>query len=380
MSNNRTVLNDLQARLKETAIEEPRDVSIFNKKNTMSEDTLRILYANTNLQPLGYRDFDVSNVQISEQKLVKPILEDALLNGATTIFFTINRTIDISEYSALEGIKEKAEEVGFKVLDIVNYREGFWISHEESGVSFLKEAIESRNFPLQQVPVPVASTYQSTLAFENYIGANINEFYQEVIWEQLKESYPFLTKANSESLVDYLTKLSSSKREELGVIILKRGEIKNVESLFKGNINSIDIDMRVFMAKVLKEQSDGVFFVHNHPSSIVDPSAQDIRFTERVKDVSESLGIQYIDHFIIGKGKINPDIGGVGQVQEYQTKISKEIAATKEMKGTLERIKEEVGNARTDLRNTPSEGGVSLEKDKENIGLVAESKVKGRQR
>ena len=40
--------------------------------------------------------------------------------------------------------------------------------------------------------------------------------------------------------------------------------------------------------------------VHNHPSGNSMPSQQDIEFTERMEHASEILGIQLLDHIVIG--------------------------------------------------------------------------------
>ena len=43
-----------------------------------------------------------------------------------------------------------------------------------------------------------------------------------------------------------------------------------------------------------------IIMVHNHPSGNSKPSQQDIEFTERMEQASEILGIQLLDHIVIG--------------------------------------------------------------------------------
>lgn len=43
-----------------------------------------------------------------------------------------------------------------------------------------------------------------------------------------------------------------------------------------------------------------IILVHNHPSGDVTPSKNDIEFTREVKKASTILGINLIDHIIIG--------------------------------------------------------------------------------
>ena len=40
--------------------------------------------------------------------------------------------------------------------------------------------------------------------------------------------------------------------------------------------------------------------VHNHPSGVTDPSAEDLAFTERLAQAGELLGIFLLDHVIVG--------------------------------------------------------------------------------
>jgi DNA repair protein RadC len=91
--------------------------------------------------------------------------------------------------------------------------------------------------------------------------------------------------------------------------------------LFKGGRAAAHVDPKVLMADVLEKGSDGIMIVHNHPSSNTLPSSQDCLMTERIRDVAELLNVQYIDHFLIAKGKVVPDVGGLEQVREYQQSI-----------------------------------------------------------
>ena len=40
--------------------------------------------------------------------------------------------------------------------------------------------------------------------------------------------------------------------------------------------------------------------VHNHPSGDTTPSAEDIHVTQRIHMAGEMMGIQFLDHIIIG--------------------------------------------------------------------------------
>ncbi|MFC1977502.1 JAB domain-containing protein [Chloroflexota bacterium] len=42
-----------------------------------------------------------------------------------------------------------------------------------------------------------------------------------------------------------------------------------------------------------------VIFVHNHPSGDPEPSADDIKLTERLTQAGEIMGIDVLDHIIV---------------------------------------------------------------------------------
>ena len=43
-----------------------------------------------------------------------------------------------------------------------------------------------------------------------------------------------------------------------------------------------------------------IILVHNHPSGDAKPSEQDIKFTDYVYEASNLLGIELVDHLVIG--------------------------------------------------------------------------------
>lgn len=43
-----------------------------------------------------------------------------------------------------------------------------------------------------------------------------------------------------------------------------------------------------------------IIIVHNHPSGSVQPSKNDLLFTENLKESCEKLGLVLLDHLIVG--------------------------------------------------------------------------------
>ena len=52
----------------------------------------------------------------------------------------------------------------------------------------------------------------------------------------------------------------------------------------------------------LRRSAAGVVLVHNHPSGNPEPSAVDIALTKRLAEAGAILGIDVLDHIVIGDG------------------------------------------------------------------------------
>ena len=46
-----------------------------------------------------------------------------------------------------------------------------------------------------------------------------------------------------------------------------------------------------------------IILVHNHPSGDPTPSQQDIKYTKALYEISEAIGIELVDHIVIGEKK-----------------------------------------------------------------------------
>jgi DNA repair protein RadC len=55
--------------------------------------------------------------------------------------------------------------------------------------------------------------------------------------------------------------------------------------------------------EALKWSAASIIVAHNHPSGDPTPSREDIQVTKRLKEAGEILGIDCLDHLIIGAGR-----------------------------------------------------------------------------
>lgn len=94
------------------------------------------------------------------------------------------------------------------------------------------------------------------------------------------------------------------KKEHMKAILLniKCGLI-SIEEISIGSINSSIVHPREVFAPAIKKSCASLILVHNHPSGDPTPSQEDINITRRLVEGGKILGIEVVDHIIIGDGK-----------------------------------------------------------------------------
>ncbi|URN83912.1 JAB domain-containing protein [Acetobacterium wieringae] len=95
--------------------------------------------------------------------------------------------------------------------------------------------------------------------------------------------------------------LDEADREQVIVCCLdNKNQPVSVNIVSMGTVNSSLVHPReVFKTAVLSNAASIILF-HNHPSGDPEPSQEDINITERIKEAGKILGIELLDHIIIG--------------------------------------------------------------------------------
>lgn len=95
--------------------------------------------------------------------------------------------------------------------------------------------------------------------------------------------------------------LDEADREQVIVCCLdNKNQPVSVNIVSMGTVNSSLVHPReVFKTAVLSNAASIILF-HNHPSGDPEPAQEDINITERIKEAGKILGIELLDHIIIG--------------------------------------------------------------------------------
>ena len=67
-----------------------------------------------------------------------------------------------------------------------------------------------------------------------------------------------------------------------------------------GTVNASLITPREVFSEALKFEAVGIVLLHNHPSGDATPSRNDVAVTRRIAQAGSLLGIDLIDHIVIG--------------------------------------------------------------------------------
>ena len=93
------------------------------------------------------------------------------------------------------------------------------------------------------------------------------------------------------------------KEHFIGVYVNARTKIKRAELISLGTLSACLVHPRETFRPAIISSSTGLIVLHNHPSSDVEPSQDDLEVTQRLKKAGEILGIELHDHIIFNKRK-----------------------------------------------------------------------------
>jgi DNA repair protein RadC len=93
------------------------------------------------------------------------------------------------------------------------------------------------------------------------------------------------------------------KKEHLRVVFLNtKNIIIDVKDLSIGSLSSSVVHPREIFSEAIRKSSSSIIVCHNHPSGDPTPSQEDINITRRLFEVGKLIGIDLLDHLIIGDG------------------------------------------------------------------------------
>ena len=127
------------------------------------------------------------------------------------------------------------------------------------------------------------------------------EFSRRVL-DQGMGTEPSIT--SSADVLPELRHIRDLKKEHFVAIFLNaRNQILKVETISVGSLNASLVHPREVFAPAVGISAASVILAHNHPSGDVTPSKEDCDLTKRLVQASEIMGIEVVDHIIIGSDR-----------------------------------------------------------------------------
>lgn len=101
-----------------------------------------------------------------------------------------------------------------------------------------------------------------------------------------------------------MNEIAHLKQEVLMLMMLNtKNAIISIKEVFKGSLNSSIVHPREIFLEAIKKSAASIIICHNHPSGDPTPSKEDVNITLRVKECGKIVGIDLLDHIIIGGQK-----------------------------------------------------------------------------
>jgi len=82
-----------------------------------------------------------------------------------------------------------------------------------------------------------------------------------------------------------------------------KNQVIGQHTIFIGSLNSSIVHPREVFKEAIRRSSASIICLHNHPSGDPAPSKEDIEVTKRLIQAGQLVGIDILDHVVIGDGR-----------------------------------------------------------------------------
>jgi DNA repair protein RadC len=97
------------------------------------------------------------------------------------------------------------------------------------------------------------------------------------------------------------SRLKGKKKEYfLAILLDTRSQLIKVAEISIGSLEASIVHPREVFKEAISASAASVIFAHNHPSGVPEASEDDINLTKRLAKAGEIVGIDVLDHIIIG--------------------------------------------------------------------------------
>lgn len=119
--------------------------------------------------------------------------------------------------------------------------------------------------------------------------------------EKFKYNQKAYTTLDVVNFVEKVLNINKEPQEVVYILMLDtRNQIIGFSEISRGGLNMCNTSIGVIFRNILLSNCNKFILIHNHPSGEPTASKKDIEVTKKILKCTEILGIEFLDHIIIG--------------------------------------------------------------------------------
>lgn len=121
---------------------------------------------------------------------------------------------------------------------------------------------------------------------------------------QLKPMERYVIRSPEDGADYVMEEMRNLNQEHFVVLFLNtKNQIIHRQTIFIGSLNASIVHPREVFREAVKRSAASIICAHNHPSGDPAPSQEDILVTKRLAECGKMIGIELLDHLVIGDRK-----------------------------------------------------------------------------
>ncbi|MGV2622246.1 DNA repair protein RadC [Halobacillus sp. ACCC02827] len=121
---------------------------------------------------------------------------------------------------------------------------------------------------------------------------------------QMKPVERYMIRSPEDGADFIMEEMRDLKQEHFICLFLNtKNQVIHRQTVFIGSLNASIVHPREVYKEAVKRSAASIICAHNHPSGDPTPSQEDIQVTRRLKECGKMIGIELLDHLVIGDRK-----------------------------------------------------------------------------
>ncbi|TGB04168.1 RadC family protein [Halobacillus salinus] len=122
--------------------------------------------------------------------------------------------------------------------------------------------------------------------------------------QQMKPVERYMIRSPEDGADFVMEEMRDLKQEHFICLFLNtKNQVLHRQTVFIGSLNASIVHPREVFKEAVKRSAASIICAHNHPSGDPSPSQEDIQVTRRLQECGKMIGIEVLDHLVIGDRK-----------------------------------------------------------------------------